>query len=142
MKKTLASICALGLLAAGAAARAAPPEYLVVDYSTELLMDRATAKALWKENLPPQARKLYSPRKWGLGSVVEGGFNEAKTCVISARAMIAPLNTTRRALLFVPEKMAGTFDAIPNATLAQCKDLSRSKLRESIQAIGFAIAPR
>jgi hypothetical protein len=56
--------------------------------------------------------------------------------------MIVPLNTTRRAVLFVPEKMAGTFDAIPNATLAQCKDLGKRKLRESIEAIGLSIAPR
>jgi hypothetical protein len=52
MKKTLAIACALGMLAAGST-RAAPPEYLVVDHSSELLMDSATARALWQQSLPP-----------------------------------------------------------------------------------------
>jgi hypothetical protein len=127
---------------AASPAHAAPPAYIVQDHSTDYLMDEATARALWGENVPPRLRTLYPPRKWGFASEVEGGFNDAKTCVVTARAMILPVSTTGRHLMYVPAKVAGAFDSIPNATLEQCKQLSRRKLREAIQAMVFAVSPR
>jgi hypothetical protein len=44
--------------------------------------------------------------------------------------------------MYVPEKVAGAFDSIPNATLEQCRQLSRRKLSEAIQAMVFAVSPR
>jgi hypothetical protein len=143
MKSGIAAtaLVSIGLLAASGA-RAAPPAYIVQDHSTEYLMDEATARAVWGENIPPRLRALYPPRKWGFASEVEGGFNEARTCVVTARAMILPVSTTGRHLMYVPAKVAGAFDSIPNATLDQCKQLSRRKLREAIQAMVFAVSPR
>ena len=142
MKIGIAAIALVSIGVLATAARAAPPAYMVQDHSTEYLMDEATARALWGENIPPRLRKLYSPKKWGFASEVEGGFNDAKTCVVTARAMILPVSATGRHLMYVPEKVAGAFDSIPNATLEQCKQLSRSKLREAIQAMVFAVSPR
>jgi hypothetical protein len=143
MKNGIAAMAflSIGLLAA-AAARAAPPAYLMQDHSTEYRMDDATAKTLWGENIPPRLRALYPPRKWGFASEVEGGFTDAKTCVVTARAMILPVSASGRHLVYLPAKVAGAFDALPNATLAQCKELSRRKLREAIQAMVFAVSPR
>lgn len=132
---------AVAAVACVGAARAAPA-YLTEDLSTDYLMDNATARRLWLENVPERMRKLYPPRKWGFASEVEGGFNDAKTCVVTARAMILPVSTTGKHLVYVPAKMAGTFDALPGATLEQCKDLSQRKLREAIQAVVFAVSPR
>ena len=134
-------IAAVAAAAFAGAARAAPA-YLTEDLSTEYLMDNATARRLWLENVPERLRKLYPPRKWGFASEVEGGFNGAKTCVVTARAMILPVSATGKHLMYVPAKMAGTYDALPGATLEQCKDLSRRKLREAIQAVVFAVSPR
>jgi hypothetical protein len=135
------ALLSIGLLAASPA-HAAPPAYIVQDHSTDYLMDEATARALWGENVPARLRTLYPPRKWGFASEVEGGFNEAKTCVVTARAMILPVSATGRHLMYLPAKVAGAFDSIPNATLDQCKQLSRRKLREAIQAMVFAVSPR
>jgi hypothetical protein len=135
------ALLSIGLLAASPA-HAAPPAYIVQDHSTDYLMDEATARALWGENVPLRLRTLYPPRKWGFASEVEGGFNEAKTCVVTARAMILPVSATGRHLMYLPAKVAGAFDSIPNATLDQCKQLSRRKLREAIQAMVFAVSPR
>jgi hypothetical protein len=135
------ALLSIGLLAASPA-HAAPPAYIVQDHSTDYLMDEATARALWGENVPLRLRTLYPPRKWGFASEVEGGFNDARTCVVMARAMILPVSTTGRHLMYVPAKVAGAFDSIPNATLDQCKQLSRRKLREAIQAMVFAVSPR
>jgi hypothetical protein len=135
------ALLSIGLLAASPA-HAAPPAYIVQDHSTDYLMDEATARALWGENVPSRLRTLYPPRKWGFASEVEGGFNDAKTCVVTARAMILPVSATGRHLMYLPAKVAGAFDSIPNATLDQCKQLSRRKLREAIQAMVFAVSPR
>ncbi len=113
---------------------AAQPQYLTVDHSSEMLMDAATAKAMWKTQLPvARLAKLYSPKKWGFASEVEGGFNAAKTCVVTARAMLLPLRG--KLLSFKPEKTATTFDALPNATRDQCRELARQKLEEAMQAV-------
>jgi len=143
MKSGIAAtaLVTIGLLATSGA-HAAPPAYIVQDHSTDYLMDEATARTVWGENIPPRLQTLYPARKWGFASEVEGGFNDAKTCVVTARAMILPRSTTGRHLVYLPAKVAGAFDSIPNATLEQCKQLSRRKLREAIQAMVFAVSPR
>ena len=126
------------LLLASLGANAAPPVFLSIDHSTQTLMDSATAKAMWKEALPAaRLAKLYPPRKWGFASEVEGGFNASKTCVITARAMMLPVRG--KGLIFTPEKMATAFDALPNASEQQCKDLARAKLKEAMQAVVSAL---
>jgi hypothetical protein len=136
-------IAFLAFLTIGLAADAgAASAYLTEDNSTDYLMDKATATRIWSENVPERVRKLYPPRRWGLASEVEGGFNDAKTCVVTARAMILPVSASGRHLMYVPAKTAGAFDARPNATLEQCRELARVKLREAIQAVVFAISPR
>jgi hypothetical protein len=125
------------LLSTTLGALAAPPPYLSVDRSTETLMDKATAKALWDENLPLRLVKLYPPKKWGFASEVEGGFNASKTCIITARAMMMPLRG--KVLQFAPIKTATAFDALPSATREQCQGLARQKLKEAIQAVVAAL---
>ena len=121
------------LLLTAFGAHAAPPQYLSIDHSTETLMDDATAKAMWKEALPARLVKLYPPKKWGFASEVEGGFNGSKTCIITARAMMLPVRG--KTLTFAPAKMATAFDAVPNATNEQCKEMARAKLKEAIAAV-------
>jgi hypothetical protein len=113
---------------------AAQPQYLSVDHSTDMLIDAATAKAMWKKQLPAaRLAKLYPVKKWGFASQVEGGFNTTNTCIVTARAMLLPLRG--KLLQFKPEKTATTFDALPNATRDQCRDLARKKLEEAMQAV-------
>lgn len=133
MKSRITGLFA-ALLLASLGARAAPPQYLSVDNSTQTLMDSATAKTMWKEILPAaRLARLYPPRKWGFASEVEGGFNASKTCVITARAMLLPVRG--KGLIFKPAKMATAFDALPNASAEQCKELARAKLKEAMQAV-------
>ena len=74
---------------------------------------------------------------------VEGGITPANTCVVVARVMLLQRNqpVATKLLLFKPGKMATAYDALPNATAAQCKDLARAKLREANQAILAALVP-
>ena len=132
MKSRTLGLFALPLLAASLV-QAAPPPYVSVDHSTETLLDKATAKAMWQDALPARLAKLYPPKKWGFVSEVEGGFNAAKTCIITARAMMMPLRG--KLLTFSPAKTATAIDALPNATSEQCKELARAKLKEAISAV-------
>ena len=131
---------AFALLAASSAALAAPPKYISEDHSADALMDDATAKALWAENLSLRLSKLYPVGKWGFASEVQGGFTSANNCVVTARAMMLPRSA--RGLVFKPAKTTTTFDTIPGASMAQCKDLSKRKLQEAIQALTSALAPK
>ena len=120
------------MLVAGSAAHAAPPPpYLTFDHSTETLIDKKTAKSLWEPHLTARLARLYPPKKWGFATEVEGGFNQAKTCIITARAMMMP--RSGKNLVFTPMKTATAYDALPNATQDQCKDLAKAKLKEAIQ---------
>ena len=132
MKQVIA--LTLGLLAAAAGAQAAGPKLVFIDLSTEQLMDHATAKAILAEAIPARVWKIYPASKWGFASQVEGGFTQAKVCVVTARAMLAPLTLTK-AMLLRPEKQATAFDALPNATAEQCRQLAKDKLREAIHGV-------
>jgi hypothetical protein len=114
---------------------AAPPKWVIVDHSTETLIDHAAAKAIWNQALTARVAKLYPPKKWGYVSEVEGGFNAAKTCIVTARAMMMPVTVGGKNLRFKPEKTATAFDALPGATQEQCKQLAFVKLEEAISAV-------
>ncbi len=132
------------LLAASVNAWAeAPPDYLFVNKSSEVLVDEATARSLFGEIVSAKLAKLYPTSKWGFAAQVEGGITQANTCVVVARVMLLPRNqpTVTKLLLFKPGKMATAFDALPNASAAQCKELAKSKLREANQAMLSALVP-
>ena len=91
--------CALSLAALSAGA--APAPYLTLDHSAEQLMDKASADKLWLEGLPAaRLARLYPPGRWGFVSQVEGGFTDAKVCVVTARAMLMPRKG--KTLVFTP----------------------------------------
>ncbi|MFO1217318.1 MAG: hypothetical protein U1E89_02930 [Burkholderiaceae bacterium] len=122
------------LVVASAAQAEAPKNALLVDHSVERLIDAKAARAVFAEGIPARVWKLYPASKWGWASQVEGGITGSGTCVVTARAMIAPLTATRK-LLFTPEKMATTFDAVPGATAEQCRQVARDKLKEAVEAV-------
>jgi len=143
MKSIQSTLAAALLIASAGAFAASPPDYLFVNKSSETLMDDATAKSLFAEIVSAKLAKLYPTRNWGFASQVEGGVTPANTCVVVARVMLLQRNqpVATKLLLFKPGKMATAYDALPNATAAQCKDLARAKLREANQAILAALVP-
>lgn len=124
---------AIGAFAADAGSAAAKKRVLL-DLSSEGLIDAASAKEIVAAAIPPKVWKLYPARKWGFFSQVEGGFTQAQICVVTARVMLAPLTVTN-GVIMRPAKRATTFDAIPNATLEQCRALAKDKLREATDAV-------
>jgi hypothetical protein len=127
---------ALGVPPATAAdaEEAAAKKRVLLDLSSESLIDAASAKAVVAAAIPPKLWKLYPARKWGFVSQVEGGFTQAKICVVTARVMLAPLTLTN-GVIMRPTSRATAFDAIPNATLEQCRAMARDKLREATEAV-------
>ncbi len=132
MKSKIVPACILALAAASAGA--APAPYLTLDHSSEQLMDKASAAKLWLEGLPAaRLARLYPPGKWGFVSQVEGGFTDARVCVVTARAMLVPRKG--KTLVFAPAQTATAFATLPSATQQQCRDIARIKLKEAIAAI-------
>lgn len=130
-------LCAALLSLCSSLACAAPPAYITLDHSTTVLMDPATARVLWQPNLSAKLFKLYPGKKWGFVSEVEGGFDEARVCVVTARAMMLP--RSGKALIFHPDKTATAFGIQAGATAEQCKALARNKLKEAIGAVISAL---
>ena len=124
-------------LAANSAAFAAPATYLTVDQSTVSVMDAATAQAAWKGQLSAKMIKLYPVKQWGFATEVEGGFDDAKVCVITARAMMLP--RAGKVLQFKPAKVATAFGSQAGATQSQCQALGKAKLDEAVQALSAAL---
>jgi hypothetical protein len=120
-----------------------PPDYLFVSKSSETLIDEATARSLFGEIVSAKLAKLYPAAKWGFAAQVEGGITQAHTCVVVARVMLLPRNqpTVTKLLLFKPGKMATAFDALPEASAGQCRDLAKRKLREANEAMISALVP-
>jgi len=133
------SACLTALLALSSSAFAAAPQYLVLDQSTPNLIDKASAAATVKAVTTPQMLKLYSPKKWGFATEVEGGFTASKTCVVTARVMLLPVGVSGKTLVFKAEKKVTTFDALPAATQDQCKELASAKLKEAVDAMVFSL---
>jgi hypothetical protein len=136
-------LLAAAVLLSSSAVFAKPPQYLIIDHSTEAVMDKASALATWKTQMDQKRvdriAKLYPVGKWGFVSQVEGGFTPDKACVITARAMLVPRIVNSR-LVFKPEKSATTFGTVANATLEQCKALATDKLKEAITAVDSSLA--
>lgn len=127
-------IVLLAALLAPAVHAQPPKNALLVDHSIERLIDAKMAKSVLADGIPARVWKLYPASKWGWASQVEGGITASGTCVVTARALIAPLSASKK-LLFRPEKMATTFDAIPNANAEQCKQLAKDKLKEAVEGV-------
>ena len=132
-------LAALLAIASGTAF-AAPPVYLTLDNSSAQLMDAATAAAMWKQNLPAKMFKLYPEKKWGFVSEVEGGFDDARVCVVTARAMMLP--RSGKALLYHPAKTATAFGTQANASAEQCRALARAKLGDAMVAVSTSLVGR
>ena len=131
--KTHAALLTVLLLASTGLVQAAPKGHLTLDHSTASLMDKPTAAALWQRHLTARVAKLYPVGKWGFISQVEGGFDENKACVLTARAMMVP--RSGKNLLFVPTQTATTFATQAGATAEQCRALAKTKLDEAIVAV-------
>ena len=129
------SVALLALIAASA--QAAPPIYTVLDNSSPALMDQATAEGLWKQQTSAKLMRLYPVKKWGFVTEVEGGFDDAKVCVVTARAMMLP--RSGKTLVYRPAKTATAFGSHPAASPQQCKTLAKVKLGEAIEAVSSAL---
>jgi hypothetical protein len=141
MKSVVATLAVTLMLANGAFA--ASPKPLSMDLSSSSLLDAATSEKLWQENTPARVIKLYPTRKFRFVSEVTGGFNEGKTCVVSARAMLLPvvlLPVQGTKVVYAPVKSASAFDAAPNLTQEQCQNLAKTKLKDAIQSLTAALA--
>jgi len=147
MKPGVASLAAVTLMLATTAFAAdpkpaRPAKPMSADQSANFLIDAATAEKLWKENMPARVATLYPRRKFRFVSEVTGGFNEAKTCVVTARAMLLPvvmLPVQGSKIVYAPIKSATAFDAVPALSREQCQELARGKLKEAIQSVTSAL---
>jgi hypothetical protein len=142
MKSGVATLTALTLLLT-TSVFAAPPKPMSVDRSDNFLIDAATAEKIWKENTPARVSKLYPAKKFRFVSEVTGGFNEGKTCVVTARAMLLPvvmLPVQGTKVVYAPIKSATAFDAAPSLSREQCQSLARDKLKEAVQSVAGALA--
>lgn len=129
---TLCLACAPHAMAADA--KPAPKKRVLLDLSSEALIDSATATAVVGDAIPAAVWKLYPPRKWGFVSQVVGGFTADRICVVTARVMLAPLTVTN-GIIMRPAERAAAFDAKPNATEDECKAIARAKLLEATEAV-------
>ena len=127
------------LLMMAAVATAAPPKTNFVDHSNANLIDAADAKALMDEAIPARVWSIYPARSFVFSSQVEGGVTPAGTCVVAARVMLLPLTAAAKAVLFRPQKVATAYDAVPNASIEQCRALAREKLKEATTAVVSAL---
>jgi hypothetical protein len=125
------------LMSLAPAAFAADPKVKTnfLDYSNDLLIDDATAKAVMNEGIPAKVWKIYPAAKYVFISQVEGGTTAAGTCVVTARVMLMPLTAAAKAVLFRPQKMATAFDAQPGVGSEACKGVAREKLKEATAAV-------
>jgi hypothetical protein len=141
-KTLLPRLLAATLLCSSAAVFAAPDRFMVVDHSSEALIDKNGALAVWAsildDNQRARLKKLYKTSKWGFISQVEGGFTADKTCVVTARAMMVP-RLRGDQLVFKPSKSATTFASQAGATREQCRELAAGKLKEAIEAVASSL---
>ena len=122
---------------------AKPTKPISVDQSASFLIDSAVSEKLWEANLPARVKALYPVRKFRFASEVGGGFNEAKLCIVSARAMMLPvvrLPIQGLKAIYAPIKSATAYDAVPNLSREQCQALARSRLKDAIQSVAAALA--
>ena len=147
MKPGVASLVAVTLMLATSAFGAPPkapkpPKPISADQSANFLIDAPTAEKIWRENTPARVAKLYPKRKFRFVSEVTGGFNEGKTCVVTARAMLLPvvlLPVQGSKIVYEPVKAATAFEAEPGLSREQCQALARGKLKEAVQSVTAAL---
>jgi hypothetical protein len=133
-----AAIAALACLALPALAQKV--SYVIVDYSTATLLDKAKAEEIWHANLPEKRLvKLYPVRKFGFLSQVTGGLVGGGTCVVSARAVMLPRTSPTRRLVWEPTKSSTVFDAKPGLSAPQCTELAGEKLKEAVQSLSTGL---
>ena len=125
----------LALLLATQAQAAPPAKAVLLDFSSEALIDSASAKAVLGEGIPKKVWSVYPVSKWGFVSQVQGGMTSNGTCVVTARVMMVPLTQAVKAVLFRPQETSTTFDALTGANLEQCKVLAKTKLAEATQSV-------
>ena len=133
-------LTALSILVCASTAFAAPAVPLALDHSSATLIDKPTAMALWKESLSAKLVRLYPAARWGFVSEVEGGFDDAKVCIVTARAMMLP--RAGKSLVFQPSKTTTAFGMQAGASQEQCRGLAKAKLTEAIAALHAALVPR
>ena len=113
----------------------APKNAVLLDFSSEALIDAASAKAQLAEAIPAKVWKVYPASKWGFVSQVQGGVTGSGVCVVTARVMMVPLTQTMKAVLFRPEKTATAYDGQAGASADQCKQIAKAKLGEAAQSV-------
>ncbi len=136
--KSTAVLALLATLAGGAWAQGARNVELM-DYSTRSLISEDEAKKVMADLIPERVWKVYPASKYVFISQVEGGITAAGACAVTARVMLMPLTPTAKAVLFRPQKMATSFDALPAATAEQCKAAATVKLKEATRAVVSAL---
>jgi hypothetical protein len=139
MKTKIVLLSVALLISTGAIAAPKVQQYVTVDHSTELILDKEAVKGIWAETIPAKVAKAYSPKKWGFATIAEGGFTASKSCVVAARVMLLPLGVNGKTMVYKPEKTISTFDSLPTATKEQCSDLAQTKLKEAIHAMIVAL---
>ena len=134
-------LCSATLVfAATPSAKPAAPMYLTIDHSNAALISAATANGMWQAQLPAELLRVYPSKKWGFVSEVEGGFDDGKLCVITARAMILPRSGKT---LRVPARQGGDGLRHPGRChFQQCQELAKAKLLEAIVAVRSSLLPR
>lgn len=115
------------------------PKTMLLDQSSETLIDAASAKALLKETVPAKVWKLYPEGRWTFLSQVAGGVTEDGICAVTARVVLLPRTGTIRAVIWRPLQVATAFDAKAGATAEQCRALARDKLKEATTAVVSAL---
>ncbi len=141
MKLALKPLLVLAMLStaasAGWAQGANKAEFL--DYSTRSLISEEAAKKIMDEAVPQTLWKVYPSTRYVFISQVEGGVTPAGICAVTARVMLMPLTPTAKAVLFRPQKVATTFDAVPSSTPDQCKTTATGKLKEAAASVVAAL---
>jgi hypothetical protein len=145
MNKIALVIATAGLAAASgvwaADAKPGSKKPVLVDLSSETLIDAASAMSVVGGAIPASVWKLYPPSKWGFFSQVSGGFTPDKICVVTARVMLAPLTVTN-GIIVRPAERAMAFDARPGATQEECRALARAKLQEATESVVASLVKR
>ncbi|MBL8329240.1 MAG: hypothetical protein JNJ71_10340 [Rubrivivax sp.] len=136
----LTSVIATLAVSPAAAQPVREAKSLMLDLSSEALIDAESAKKLVAENIPAKVWKLYPEGKWTYLSQVEGGLTAGGICVVTARVVVLPRTDAVRAVLWRPKQTATAFDAKPGATAEQCKALAREKLKEATTAVVSSLA--
>jgi hypothetical protein len=131
--------CALGASAAAWAQPVREAKSLLLDLSSEQLIDGETARTILKDGIPAKVWKVYPEGKWTFLSQVEGGLTREGICVVTARVVLLPRTGTVRAVLWRPQQKATVFDAKAGATAEQCKALAQEKLKEAVGGVVAAL---